>query len=349
MITALDGSLLIAFKTCAENGTEWDGDAAYSKVFELWLMSQKIQMQDVHENSNAESDNGGDEDDGHHPIENINDDNLATELQNIDAEFYNENAMEFMQDGQPVLFFNRDEDARVFIDSQGSTLTPVDCIETLPSTSAGPLVTIDAAKQSEVEIAAFETVRSNDDTPQDGTIIRSSVMDRPNDIVVQLEADGSFKSALEVLQEKFPVKERPTQKRVREKKPSVLSDPAYIQKRKNILEIKQQKEFAKQVRKTLREEKRLRPKPKPKSRAKKIKSDSFIVSRTPTSESAPCTPTPERRKAVRRIRNNRDLFSPSSSAPATPSSADSFPQESMPQKPLFKPSVRRPLRFVDSD
>lgn len=114
--------------------------------------------------------------------------------------------------------------------------------QTVPSTSAGEMVSIAVAQQSDVEIG---TNRSNGGT----TNILSSVMDQPNDIVVQLRADGSFKSALEVLQERFPVKERPTQKRVREKKPSVLSDPAYIQRRKDLLGIKQQKEHAKQIRK----------------------------------------------------------------------------------------------------
>lgn len=352
MITAMDGSLLLAFKTCAENGAEWDGDAAYSKVFELWLMSQKIQMQDMHENANVESDNDGEDDNvnDHPTIENITDGIPAAEPHNVGTEFCSENAMEFMQDGQPILVFSREEDARVYIDSHGSTLTPVDCLETLPSTSAGSMVSIAAVQQSEV--AAFETIRSNTDTLQ---VIQQtnqsnnclSTMDQPNDIVVQLEGNSSSMSALQVLQERFPVKNRPNQKRLREKKPSVLSDPAYIKKRKDILEMKQQNEHAKQVRKALRDEKRSQQKTKPKLRAKRRKSDSFVVSRTPTSSSAPCTPTPERRKAVRRVQNNRCLFSPSSSAPATPSSADSFPQEFKPNRPLIKPSVKRPLRFID--
>lgn len=351
MITAMNASLLIAFKACAEKGTEWDGDAAYSKVFELWVMSQKIQMQDVDENGNAESDNNCDDNDDQHPIENITDGILAAEPQNVEAEFCSENAMEFMQDGTPVLVFNRVEDATVFINSQGSTLAPVNCIETLQSTSAGKIVTIATCQQTDVGIAAFETVRSNADTSQDLQHQKqsNSVVDKQNDIVVQLEADGSFKSALEVLQESFPVKERPIQKRVRVKKPSVLSDPAYIKKRKDILEMKHQKDLAKQVRKAIRDEKRTQQKSKPIPRGKKLKSESFVVSTTPTSESAPCTPTPERRKVARRIRNNRNLFSPSSSAPATPSSADSFPQEYMPKRPLMKLSVKRPLRFIDSD
>lgn len=319
MITAMDGSLLIAFKTCAENGTEWNGDAEYSKVFELWLMSQKILMENEHENVNAESDDEGEDDDDHQLID----------LQNIDNQIYSE----FMQDGQPVLVFRSDEDAQDFVESQESALAPVECIETLPSTSASA----QAAQQNNAESFKLDTSRD----------LRHQ--NKPNDIIVQLEADGSFKSALEVLQDTFPVKERPTQKRIREKKPSVLSDSTYIQKRKDILEVKQQKEHAKMIRKAIRNEKRAQQESKPKPRAKKPKSDSWMVSRTPTSESAPCTPTPERRKAVRRIRNNRDLFSPSSSAPATPSSADSFPHQSTPNKPLFKLSVKRPLRFIDSD
>lgn len=151
MISAMDGSLLIAFKICAENGTEWDGDAAYSKVFELWRMSQKIQMQDVHED--AESVNNGDDDDD----KNITDGILAAEPQNVDAVFHNENTTEFMQDGTPILVFNREEDARVFIDLQGSTLVPVNCIENFPSTCAGEMVSIAATQQTDAEVAAFET------------------------------------------------------------------------------------------------------------------------------------------------------------------------------------------------
>lgn len=212
MITAMDANLLDKFKTSAESGVGWDGDIAYAKVFELWLLSLKNLMHNENDNVmpdlNAESENkddGADDDDSDsigtaRIVEDIlNAEDSATVA--VDGTFPcdNQNITEYLIGGEPIIVFNQDVSNNLF-DQQPNTVAPIECIELLQ-----PI----AASQSNHTVKVGET--------------------QPNDIVVQLDASGSFKSALQVLQEAFPVKSRPVKKRTVPKKPSVLSDPKYIQ------------------------------------------------------------------------------------------------------------------------
>lgn len=257
MITAMDANLLEIFKTSAENGAGWDGDIAYAKVFELWLLSLKNLMHNENDNVmpdlNAESENNDDDADDNDDdsigtariLEDIiNAEDTATVA--VDGIFPcdNQNITEYLIGGEPIIVFNQDV-SNNFLDQQPNTLAPIECIEPLQPT------------------AASESNHTVDKT-------------QPNDIVVQLDASGSFKSALQVLQEAFPVKSRPVKKRTVAKKPSVLSDPKYIQKRKDILEAKKQAELAKQLRKEMRAQKLA----KSKSQPKRKRSNSFMVSNT---------------------------------------------------------------------
>lgn len=343
MIVGSDDNLLVEFKRCAESGLEWNGDLTKLALFRVWMSSFKSLIDfESEEIERPTGDNSGGEDD---------DEDVKVTASNRTSKIIDE-TVAFRSEKENTISY---PDYTSFEDQviDGTLVQTIDFVEA------------DDEDFANMEIGAMATVVAdgNEFVENDATVdeflennlVLTTIGDIDAGAFANVENNSPFpsnhalalqpstsKAVFEILNEIRPVV-MPEVKRKPVKKPSVISSSSNIKKKTEVLMDKQQKQIDKENRKAAREL-QLAAK-KQKLIVKRRKSDSFVLSETPSSE---CHSTPEKPRQKKKKLCRHKIFSPStsSSAPATPI-ASSSPFE---MRHIFKKSkAKRPVFPSGSD
>lgn len=346
MVLDLDINLLGSFKLCAESGKEWDGDSTNANLFRIWLSSLKKQMNEDNidhvDFENASDDEEGEDDvadNGSTRTSKILNDVLQLEAEN--AKFFTDH--NYTSSAGQTISFDPQKDILLNLDDNIVETYNFVAVEALDNIELGATATIVAEGEEifDPQDIALDFHSDNIEAIEDNTVRLIENTSAPPSTECIVHQQGTSKGVFQILSEIRPVV-MPQMKRAPTKKPSVISSSSNIKKKHDILAEKQRKMIEKENRKVARELLLAHKKANPKT-SKRKRSDSFLVSQTPSS-SAPSTPDAASRP--RRSKKNlakRALFSPSSSAPTTPNStcSDFIIPES--KKVSTKSGVRRPL------